>query len=202
MTRPTLPRLGRPVALAIQTAPGVCNCIAGARCALPGGHPLLDRWWTPAPIRPSADPDTKPATRAATAAGGASHAVLIPPGIAVLQIPAPLRAVLLQYLASHLLTPPAVHSPLRSWVWVAHAAPRQLVDQHPRYLPHPAALRPLWPGAWAPVPPAQIAPDRDLWWGGRPGADPLTHEEFLALHGRLVIAAQTSQPARPWWSTP
>lgn len=192
-TTPDLLRLGPPVTLALQTAPGVCSCAAGATCARPGGHPLPDRWWTTSPVRHDETGDTDPGARRTAATDGANHAVLLPPGTAVLQVPAAQRTLLLRHLAGNLLTPPIVHTPRRCWVWT-HAPQLRPTRIHPSLLPDPDALHLLRPGAWVPVPPAPVPPEHDIWWGGRPTADPLTPAELADLHNRLVIAHRFQGP--------
>lgn len=178
--------LGPAVTLAVRAADGSCSCGLRAECARPGAHPLFDRWWTD-------DPTWGWSQWGLEHAPAGSPGVLVPLGRAVLQVPLRLRLALVHHCAEALLTPPMVHTAQRSWVWM-HADARTAQPVIRPFLPSPAALVVLGPGAWIPVPPTALPDESPLRWGGPPGADPLSARDLDRLLARF--AAVRPRPAQ------
>ena len=182
-----LTRLGPTIVIAGRLDNRTCSCPHGPACDHPGSHPLDERWWWATATR-----DT--ATLAAQL-GTAPHAwpaILLEHGVGVLQVPGSLQLILRNWLDDRLdPPPPIVHSPARSFVWLASSAPLR----HQRTLPPPHQLTVIGPGSWAPAPlPSGLRGDAasGLRWVGQPDAAPLTSQAADSLVKRLLQARKSA----------
>ena len=178
----SLTRLG-PVTLMTGRYDDRCRCLLGPRCNRPGEHTMVGRYWMDASRSPQV-----------VAARYAHHrpcglAVLLGTGDAVLQVPEHLRPALVDHLNGRGLTPPTVHGPRCSWVWIA--APVGHRHRRRAVLPQPVELTAIGPGGWVPVPPTTLGPDTmPLTWGYPPTGDSLT-PRYTNVLARHLLAARS-----------
>ncbi|PRH77843.1 hypothetical protein C6N75_18055 [Streptomyces solincola] len=177
------PKLGAAVDLAAWDG-ARCGCRRAAACPTPGAHPLRERWWP-----------------GVSARGGLRRA-RIQPGIrlhrhlAALQVPAPLTAVLDDFLDWRLNPPPVLAGPLRSWVWAAAPAAAAVPAPPPRGLPAPDRVLVLRPGSWLPAPGARLPGEDGYAWVTRPESEPMTGAGLAELVRLLAAGGPPGVPGR------
>lgn len=171
------PALGRRIPLAaLESHPDGprCRCRHGSECQHPGAHPLHERWWTP-------DPDPVPLSHQRAAA----PAILLPPHLAALQLPAPLAPAAHHWLSTRPIAAPAVATCRRTWVWILAPTSLRTPVSYPRLLPDATRLMLLRPGAWLPTPGAHLPDEGDVTWAALPTGRPLHLGELNRLLAHL-----------------
>ena len=187
-------RLG-PVCLVVGRHKGRCCCLLGVRCDRPGEHTMSGRYWL-ATSRSPREIAAQYLHHQAVHDAPCGLAVLLHAAQAVLQVPSSLTPDLVDYLDDRGLTPPTVHGPRCSWVWIT--APPDLHLRRRVTLPHQHTMAAIGPGGWVPVPPTTLGTDTmPLTWGYPPTGESLTPQRATALHRYLLLAAGQRDPVAP-----